>query len=75
MQEEMASESGLSSWLIVIFLVLGILIKGLFAFSVVGDHGQPTWDYRPVQDVPGESPYALYDTLPYPQHIKGAKGE
>ena len=75
MQEEMAKESRLSSWLIVILLALGILIQGFFAFFVVGDQGQPTWDYRPVQDVPGESPYAMYDALPYPQHIKGAKGE
>ena len=75
MQEEMAGASSLSSWLIVILLALVILIKGFFSFFVVGDHGQPTWDYRPVQDVPGESPYAMYDPLPYPQHIKGAKGE
>jgi hypothetical protein len=75
MQEEMARESRLSSWLIVILLALVILIKGFFSFVVVGDQGQPTWDYRPVQDVPGESPYAMYDPLPYPQHIKGATGE
>ena len=75
MQEEMAKEPRLSSWLIVILLALVILIKGFFSFFVVGDQGQPTWDYRPVQDVPGESPYAMYDPLPYPQHIKGAKGE
>ena len=75
MQEEPTKESRFSSWLIVISLVLGILIQGFFAFFVVGDHGQPTWDYRPVQDVPGESPFAIYDPLPYPQHIKGAKGE
>ena len=75
MQEEMTRKSSISSWLIVILLALVILIKGFFAFFVVGDQGQPTWDYRPVQDVPGESPYAMYDALPYPQHIKGAKGE
>jgi len=75
MEEDQAKESSLSSWLIVILLVLGILLKGFFAFFVVGDLGQPTWDYRPVQDVPGESPYAIYDALPYPQHIKGTKGE
>jgi len=41
----------------------------------VGDLGQPTWNYRPVKDVPGESPYAVYQAQPYPQHVKGAKGE
>jgi hypothetical protein len=75
MHETTAKESSPSSWLVVILLVLGILVKGFFAFVVVGDQGQPTWDYRPVQDVPGESPYAIYEPLPYPQHIRGAKGE
>ena len=51
------------------------LIQGLFAFSVVGDRGQPNWDYRPVKDVPGESPYAMYEKLPYPQHVRGSEGE
>jgi hypothetical protein len=37
--------------------------------------GQPTWDYRPILDVPAESPYAVYQRLPYPQHVRGAKGE
>jgi hypothetical protein len=55
--------------------MLLILIQGLFAFSVVGDRGQPDWDYRPVKDVPGESPYAVYEKLPYPQHVRGAEGE
>ena len=75
MEKETTSESNLATWLIVILFALGILIKGLFAFLVVGDQGQPTWDYRPVKDVPGESPYAIYDALPYPQHVRGAKGE
>ena len=42
---------------------------------MVGDQGQPTWDYRPILDVPAESPYAVYQPLPYPQHILGAEGE
>ena len=52
-----------------------ILAKGFFSFWVVADRGQPTWDYRPVKDVPGESPYAVYEPLPHPQHVKGQKGE
>ena len=63
------------TWLILVSLVLFILAKGAFSFFVVGDQGRPTWDYRPVDDVPGASPYALYDVLPYPQHVRGAKGE
>ena len=56
-------------------LVLLVLAQGAFSFLVVGDLGQPDWEYRPVRDVPGESPYAIYEPLPYPQHIKGQKGE
>ena len=56
-------------------LVVIILAQGFFAFFVVGDRGQPGWDYRPVRDVPGDSPYAVYEPLPNPQHVKGAEGE
>lgn len=52
-----------------------ILFKGFFAFLVISDMGQPTWAYRPVQDVPAQSPYATYQLLPHPQHVRGEKGE
>ncbi len=68
-------ESARLTWALVILLSAGILIKGFFAFFVVGDLGQPTWDYRPVKDVPGASPYAIYQKLPNPQHVRGAGGE
>jgi hypothetical protein len=65
----------LISWLIVLIIVLIILIQGIYSFKVVGDRGQPDWDYRPVKDVPGESPYAMYELLPYSQHIRGREGK
>lgn len=68
-------ESARVTWILVILMSVSILIKGVFAFLVVGDLGQPSWDYRPVKDVPGESPYAVYQKLPNPQHVKGDKGE
>ncbi|KPJ78031.1 MAG: hypothetical protein AMJ54_05555 [Deltaproteobacteria bacterium SG8_13] len=68
-------ESEVKSWVVIFVLLVIILSQGLFAFFVVGDLGQPGWDYRPIRDVPGESPYAVYETLPYPQHVQGAKGE
>jgi hypothetical protein len=68
-------ESSLATWVVIFFLLAIILAKGFFALFVVGDRGQPTWDYRPVKDVPGESPYAVYAPLPHPQHVKGQKGE
>ncbi len=52
-----------------------ILFKGLLSFFVVSDMGQPNWAYRPVNDVPAASPYAKYQLLPYPQHVRGEKGE
>lgn len=61
--------------MLVFLLALFILVKGFFAFYVVGDRGQPSWDYRPVKDVPAESPYAVYDVMPFPQHVRGAEGE
>ncbi|UCB48271.1 MAG: hypothetical protein JSW56_14125 [Deltaproteobacteria bacterium] len=75
MEQTPHKESTLATWVVIILCVLLILIQGLFAFSVVGDRGQPNWDYRPVKDVPGESPYAMYQKLPYPQHVKGSEGE
>ena len=75
MEETPHKESTFLTWVVIIFCMLLVLIQGLFAFSVVGDRGQPNWDYRPVKDVPGESPYAMYEKLPFPQHVKGAEGE
>ena len=67
--------STLAAWVIIGLLLVWILGKGIFSFFVVGDLGMPTWNYRPVKDVPGESPYAVYQVQPYPQHVRGAKGE
>jgi hypothetical protein len=63
------------TWGMVFLLLLFILVKGAFTFFFVGDLGQPTWDYRPVKDVPGQSPYAIYKPLPFPQHVRGPEGE
>jgi hypothetical protein len=68
-------ESTLATWAIIALLLVWILAKGFFSFFVVGDLGMPTWNYRPVKDVPGESPYAVYQVQPYSQHVRGAKGE
>ena len=75
MSAHMNNESVLKTWLLVFSLLALILGKGFFAFFVVSDLGQPDWDYRPILDVPAESPYAVYQKLPYPQHVQGAKGE
>jgi hypothetical protein len=69
------AESLPRTWMWIAVALAIILFKGFLAFFVVSDLGQPTWNYRPVQDVPASSPYAIYPQLPNPQHIRGAKGE
>lgn len=72
---ENQTESVFATWFFIGVLVVLFLLFSTFSYFFVGDRGQPDWDYRPVADVPGQSPYALYETLPNPQHIKGDKGE
>ena len=63
------------TWLIVCLLVLLVLFQGGLAYVVVSDRGQPDWEYRPLKDVPGESPYAVYEPLPNVQPVRGRPGE
>ena len=68
-------ESGLKTWVAIFLMVSFILAKGFYSFFVVGDMGMPNWDFPIVADVPAESPYAVYPLLPYPQHVRGERGE
>lgn len=70
--------SALKTWLLIVFFVAIVAFQGWLAYTVIGDLGQPDWDYRPIKDVPGESAYAVsdpYHPLPYPQHILGRQGQ
>jgi hypothetical protein len=67
--------SAVKTWFIIFLLVLIVLVQGGLSYFIIGDRGQPDWEYRPVRDVPGESPYAIYAPLPFPQHVKGDKME
>ncbi len=70
--------SAFKTWLLILFFVAIVVFQGWLAFTVIGNLGQPDWDYRPIKDVPGESPYALsdpYHPLPYPQHVLGKQGQ
>jgi len=73
MQSHTRSET--TTWIVILLLLLFILGKGMVVYRFVGDRGQPGWAYRPVPDVPGESPYAVYPPLPYRQHVRGLSGE
>jgi hypothetical protein len=68
-------ESLTRTWIWIAVMLGIILFKGLLSFAVVSDRGQPTWAYRPVQDVPASSPFATFQLLPNPQHVRGNKGE
>lgn len=70
--------SAVKTWFLILLMVGIVIFKGWLAFTVIGDLGQPDWDYRPIKDVPGESPYAAldpYHPLPYPQHVLRPQGE
>jgi hypothetical protein len=62
------------TWLWIIAMIAIILGVGYFAFIVVADKGQPSWDYRPVKSIPAESPYADYEKNPAGQHVSGREG-
>ena len=70
--------SGPKTWLLVAACVAIVAFQGWLAYTVIGDLGQPDWDYRPIKDVPGESAYTLtepYHPPPYPQHVDGRQGD
>lgn len=67
--------SVLRTYVVIIAMVALILFKGALALVMIGDRGQPDWDYRPIEDVPAESAYGVYQPLPHPQHVLGAEGE
>jgi hypothetical protein len=75
MENMLRYESSFKTWIMIVLMMFIILLQGFFSFFVVGDLGQPGWDFRPVKDVPGQSPYAVYPLLPHPQHVRGARGE
>ena len=70
--------SAVKTWFLIMLMVGWVAFKGWLAYTVIGDLGQPDWDYRPIMDVPGESAYAIdkpYHALPYAQHVRGALGK
>ena len=75
MENSVHDTSAIRTWVVILLLVLIVLVKGGLSFYFVKDRGQPDWDYRPIRDVPGESPFALYAPLPYSQHIRGKGGK
>ncbi len=78
MEQHAHEASAIKTWFLVLLMVGWVAFKGWLAFTVIGDLGQPDWDYRPIMDVPGESAYAIsdpYHPLPYAQHVMGGLGQ
>ena len=78
MDQHIHESSAVKTGLLILLMVGWVLFKGWLAYTVIGDLGQPDWDYRPMEDVPGESAYAIFDPyhpLPYAQHVQGALGQ
>ena len=57
--------SAIKTWLFVLFFVAIVFFQGWLAFTVIGDLGQPDWDYRPIKDVPAESAFAWQVRRPW----------
>jgi len=74
-EPKLPKKSTFGIWVMITLLLVLIFGKGFMAFFVIGDLGQPDWNYGIVPDVPGQSPYAIYEPLPYPQHVRGDKGD
>ena len=78
MEQHIHESSAVKTWFLVLLMVGWVAFKGWLAYTVIGDLGQPDWDYRPIPDVPGESAYATadpYHPLPYAQHVRGELGK
>ena len=55
---EQKENSTLKDWLVPIAIAVLFLVWGLLIFFMVGNKGQPPWDFGTVEDIPGQSPYS-----------------
>ena len=55
---EQKETSTIKDWLVPIAIAALFLLWGLLIFFMVGNKGQPPWDFGVVEDIPGQSPYS-----------------
>jgi len=70
--------SAVKTWFLILLMLGWVVFKGWLAYTVIGNLGQPNWDFRPIPDVPGESIYTVsepYHPLPSGQHVSGQQGK
>jgi hypothetical protein len=73
MESRIRQKPEFKTWALIVVMVGIVVFQGWFAFTLIGDLGQPGWDYRPIPDVPGSSSYAAYKPYtpqPCPQHVR-----
>ena len=78
MEQPIHESSAVKTWFLVLLMVGWVAFKGWLAYTVIGNLGQPDWDFRPIPDVPGESIYTVsepYHPLPSSQHVRGQQGK
>ena len=55
---EQKESSTVKDWLVPIAIAVLFLVWGLLIFFMVGNKGQPSWNFGVVEDIPGQSPYS-----------------
>lgn len=55
---EQKENPNIKDWLVPIAIAALFLLWGLLIFFMVGNKGQPPWDFGVVEDIPGQSPYS-----------------
>ncbi len=55
---EQEEKSAIRDWLIPIAIAVLFFLWGLLIFFMVGNKGQPSWNFGVVEDIPGQSPYS-----------------
>lgn len=55
---EQKEKPSIKDWFVPIAIAALFLLWGLLIFFMVGNKGQPPWDFGVVEDIPGQSPYS-----------------
>ncbi|HYA04168.1 MAG TPA: hypothetical protein VEI04_13775 [Syntrophobacteria bacterium] len=71
---EEPKQSVVRTWALIVLLAIWFLAYSAFVYFAIGEKGPPNWDLVTVSDTPASSPYAIYQPLPYPQHVRGERG-
>jgi hypothetical protein len=55
---EHEEKANIKDWFVPIAIAVLFLLWGLLVFFMVGNKGQPSWNFGVVEDIPGQSPYS-----------------